>query len=78
MTVHVAAYYKEIDPYAARWLRNFIEAGHIAVGVVDERDILDIKPPELMGYTQCHFFAGIGVWSLSPLQTWLLMTAICV
>ena len=24
------AYYNEIDPYAAQWLRNLIEAGHIA------------------------------------------------
>ena len=59
----MTAYYNEIDPYAAQWLRNLIEAGHIAPGVVDERDIRDIRPDELMGYTQCHFFAGIGVWS---------------
>lgn len=59
------AYYNEIDPYAAQWLRNLIEAGHIANGVVDERSIEDIKPDELVGYTQCHFFAGIGVWSLA-------------
>lgn len=57
------AYYNEVDPYAAQWLRNLIAAGHIAPGVVDERDIRDIQPDELMGYTQCHFFAGIGVWS---------------
>lgn len=35
----------------------------IAFGDVDERDIRDINPEELRGYTQCHFFAGIGVWS---------------
>lgn len=57
------AYYNEIDPYAAQWLRNLIEAGHIASGDVDERDIRDVRPDELVGYTQCHFFAGIGVWS---------------
>ncbi len=56
-------FYNEIDPYAAQWLRNLIEAGAIAPGVVDERDIRDIRPDELMGFTQCHFFAGIGVWS---------------
>lgn len=59
----MTAYYNEIDPYAAQWLRNLISAGHIAPGVVDERDMRDIRPDELMGYTQCHFFAGIGVWS---------------
>ena len=56
-------YYNEIDPYAAQWLRNLINAGHIAPGIVDERSITDVKPADLAGYTQCHFFAGIGVWS---------------
>lgn len=28
----MAAYYNEIDPYAAEWLRNLIHAGHIAPG----------------------------------------------
>lgn len=61
----MTAYYNEIDPYAAQWLRNLISAGHISPGVVDERSIEDVCPDELMGYTQCHFFAGIGVWSLA-------------
>lgn len=59
----MSAYYNEIDPYAAQWLRNLITAGHIAPGFVDERSIEDVTPNELRGYTQCHFFAGIGVWS---------------
>jgi len=57
------AYYNESDHYAAQWVRNLIVAGHIAPGEVDERSILDVKPSELAGFTQCHFFAGIGVWS---------------
>ena len=57
------AYYNEIDPYAAQWLRNLIDAGHIAPGIVDERSIEDVLPSDLRGFTQCHFFAGIGVWS---------------
>ena len=59
----MSAYYNEIDPYAAAWLRNLIRDGHIADGVVDERSISDVKPEELYEFTQCHFFAGIGVWS---------------
>jgi DNA (cytosine-5)-methyltransferase 1 len=59
------AYYNEIDPYAAQWLRNLIAAGHIAPGDVDERSIVDVKPDDLIGYNQCHFFAGIGGWSLA-------------
>lgn len=57
------AYYNEIDPNAAQWLRNLIAAGHIAPGEVDERSIEDVAPDDLRGFTQCHFFAGIGVWS---------------
>jgi DNA (cytosine-5)-methyltransferase 1 len=57
------AYYNEIDPYCAQWLRNLIAAKLIAPGDVDERDIRDIAPNELVSYTQCHFFAGIGGWS---------------
>jgi DNA (cytosine-5)-methyltransferase 1 len=59
----MTAYYNEIDPYAAQWLRNLIAAGHIASGDVDERSIVDVRPDDLRGYTQCHFFAGIGGWS---------------
>jgi DNA (cytosine-5)-methyltransferase 1 len=59
------AYYNEIDKYAAAWLRNLIAVGHIAPGEVDERSIEDVHPTDLQGFTQCHFFAGIGVWSLA-------------
>lgn len=59
----MTAYYNEIDPFCAEWLRNLIKEGLIAPGEVDERDIRDVVPKELMGYRQCHFFAGIGAWS---------------
>lgn len=61
----MTAYYNEIDPYAAAWLRNLITAGHIAPGIVDERSIEDVRPSDLAGFRQCHFFAGVGVWSLA-------------
>lgn len=57
------AYYNENDPKAAAWLRELIRAGLIADGDVDERSITEISPHELTGYTQQHFFAGIGGWS---------------
>ena len=59
----MAAYYNEHDKNAAAWLRELIKAGLIAQGEVDERSIEDVLPNELDGFTQCHFFAGIGVWS---------------
>ncbi len=61
----MAAYYNEIDPHAAQHLRNLIDAGHIAPGVVDTRSIEDVTPNDLIGFNQCHFFAGIGGWSLA-------------
>ncbi len=63
MGEEVSAYYNEIDPYAAQWLRNLIKAGHIADGEVDTRSIVDVRPADLAGFTQAHFFAGIGGWS---------------
>jgi len=59
----MTAYYNEIEPAVAQWLRNLIDAGHIAPGYVDERSIEDVYPNDLRGFTQCHFFAGVGVWS---------------
>ena len=58
----MTAYYNEIEPYAAEWLRNLIATGLIAPGDVDERSIEEVSPDELEGYAQCHFFAGIGGW----------------
>lgn len=59
----MSAYYNEIDPFAADWLRELIRAGHIAPGEVDTRSIEDVAPDDLTGFAQCHFFAGIGTWS---------------
>lgn len=58
----MAAYYNEIEPYAAGVLRRLIDKKQIPAGDVDERDIRDVTPGELVSYTQCHFFAGIGGW----------------
>lgn len=57
------AYYNEFDKDAAAWLRELIRRDLIAPGDVDERSIEDVRPDELRGYTQHHFFAGIGGWS---------------
>ena len=59
----MAAYYNEFDPGAAATLRELINQKLIAPGDVDERSIEDVCATDLVGYDQCHFFAGIGVWS---------------
>ena len=69
MTPHYA-YYNEIDPYAAQWLRNLIMGGHIAPGDVDERSIEDVHPDDLKPYTQCHFFAGLTCCWIDCCQVW--------
>jgi DNA (cytosine-5)-methyltransferase 1 len=56
-------YYNEWDPLAAAWLRELIANKLIPRGLVDERSITDVTPGDLVGFTQCHFFAGIGGWS---------------
>lgn len=61
----MTAYYNEHDPFAAAWLRELIKDNLIAPGEVDERSIEDVTPNDLRPFQQCHFFAGIGVWSLA-------------
>lgn len=59
----MATYYNEYEPYAAEWLRNLIKKGLIPNGEVDTRSILNVAPDDLRGFTQCHFFAGLGGWA---------------
>lgn len=61
----MSAYYNEFNPFAAEWLRTLIAAGAIPEGDVDERSVEEVRPEDLAGYTQCHFFAGIGGWPLA-------------
>ena len=58
----MSAYYNEIDPFAAQYLRNLIDAGLIASGVVDTRSVEDVTPNDLKGFSQVHLFAGFGGW----------------
>ncbi|QHJ79767.1 MAG: hypothetical protein [Caudoviricetes sp.] len=58
-------YYNEWDPQAAAWLRELISERLIPRGLVDERSITEVKAEDLEGFTQCHFFAGIGGWPLA-------------
>lgn len=61
----MTAYYNEHDPKAAAWIRELIRRGLVAPGDVDERSIEDVRPADLAGYRQCHFFAGVAGWSLA-------------
>lgn len=59
------AWYNEPDEEKAAWLEELIRRDLIAPGVVDRRDIRDVRGDELAEFAQCHFFAGIGGWSHS-------------
>lgn len=59
------AYYNDVEESACAWLRELMIAGEIAPGIIDNRSILEVQPTNLIGFTQCHFFAGIGGWSLA-------------
>lgn len=59
----VRVYYNENDPYMVKWLRELMAEDAIPRGDIDERSIKEVQPGDLLGYTQCHFFAGIGGWA---------------
>lgn len=56
-------YYNDFDLGACEWARELIKCGLVPDGDVDDRSIKEIKPRNLYGYTQCHFFSGILGWS---------------
>jgi DNA (cytosine-5)-methyltransferase 1 len=60
-----AAYYSDNDPTCVAILRALIKAGVIAPGEVDDRSIEMVHPDDLKDFTQCHFFAGSGAWSIA-------------
>lgn len=58
-------YYNEWDEPTAAWLQSLGDGRHLPSGYVDTRSIRDVRPDDLRGYDQCHFFAGIGGWPLA-------------
>ena len=58
-------YYNDNDERACFWLEALIEQGSLPKGRVDSRSIEEVDPDEVKRYTQAHFFAGIGGWSLA-------------
>lgn len=56
-------YYNDNDKGSVKWIKYLIRKNLIPKGEIDDRDIREIEPRELNGFTQCHFFAGIGGWS---------------
>lgn len=61
----MTSYYNEFDNDAADKLQSLIDRDLIPFGHVDRRSICDVRAIDLVGYKQCHFFAGIGGWPLA-------------
>lgn len=59
---HKDVYYNEFDIKTALWLEELSRCGLISDGVIDARDIRNVKSEEVKGYKRCHWFAGIGGW----------------
>ena len=55
-------YYNDNDKHSCHWGKCLMNAGLVPEGVIDDRDIRDIAPSDLSGFTECHFFAGIFGW----------------
>lgn len=61
-------YYNEWKEENAQILRDRIADGSLPDGFVDTRSIENVPADFLRGFTQCHFFAGIGGWPLALRQ----------
>lgn len=59
------AYYNDIDPYNAEWIRSLMKRGLIMEGEVDERSICDVQADDLRGFMRVHMFCGIAGWELA-------------
>lgn len=56
-------FYNDVDEKSCAWMRQLIIDGLIPDGDVVCKSITDIKPDELKGYTQHHWFSGVAGWS---------------
>ena len=65
MTNSGRVYYNEPDPFASGFLRELMKDGLIPHGQIDTRPIQEVRPADLRGIIQAHFFAGVGGWALA-------------
>ena len=57
------AWFNDNNADCVAWLKVLIKRGILPEGDVDDRDLALVRPEDLRGYTECHFFAGIGGWA---------------
>lgn len=62
VVVSIMNFYNDNDPRICAWLEELQSSNLIPKGKVDGRDIRKLKSKDLRGFTQHHFFCGIGGW----------------
>ncbi len=56
------SFYNDNERYCVSWLENLITMKLLPEGEVNSTSIEEIDPNATRGFTQCHFFAGLGGW----------------
>ena len=59
--IHRSVYVNDNDRNATHWLSKL----PFEFDCIDDRSIAEVQANDVIGYTQCHFFAGIGGWPLA-------------
>ena len=59
----MTAYYNDSKEFNCDWLQNLIRDGLIPEGEVDDRPIQAVSADDVRGFSQRHWFAGIGGWA---------------
>lgn len=59
--VQRSVYVNDNDRNATHWLSKL----PFEFDCIDDRSIVEVQANDVIGYTQCHFFAGIGGWPLA-------------
>ena len=58
-------YYNDNDAFAVDRLHELMTGGLIPLGEIDNRDIREVQPGDLRGFTRVHLFAGIAGWEVA-------------
>lgn len=56
-------FYNENNPFCVEWLNGLKAEGFIPDGTIDGRSISEVQAADVLGFRQCHWFAGIAGWS---------------
>lgn len=61
----MSVFYNDFSRDSVDWLNKLVNASRLPVGDISGKSITELQASEVDGYTQCHFFCGIGGWPLA-------------